>query len=175
MCPQTSYAINIPAVSYPGQIADAMFAKDVISSKAVAEPMPYGLLAVVDSTNTGDFANLAAKLPSAATDITTIGKAIGVVLADQARAQNPAVPLAQYPQFSCVPCARKIRAWVVTETAVVDGGRVYARFATGDNGTQRGQFGGALDVTTVGNALLASAIWRGSYAAGFAVIEMDLV
>ena len=171
---QTSYSININAAAYPGQIADSGF-KDVLSAIAVAAAIPYGLLGVVDSTNTSDFSELAVKLPSVAADITTVGKQLGVVMADQGRAQNPSVSGPQYPINSAVPMGRKGRFWVQAESAVTDGGKVYARFATGDNGTQPGAFGGTLDTSVVGNALLGGAVWRGSYAAGYAVIEMDLV
>jgi hypothetical protein len=174
---QTSYAINLNAAAYPGQIADSGF-KDVLSAINVAAEIPYGLLAVVDSSNTSDFSELAVKLPAASTDITTAGKQLGVVLADQARAQNPAVSGPQYPQNSAVSCGRKGRFWVQPESAVTDGGKVYCRWQTGDNGSQPGAFGGVLDTSVVGNALLTGAVWRGTYAyvsGGYAVIEMDLV
>lgn len=171
---QTSYSINIPAVTYPGQPADDGF-KDVLSGLAVAAAMGYGLLAVRDLSNTGGFDQLAVKVPAAAADITTLTRPVGIVLADQARAQNPAVAAAVYPQYAAVPCCRQGRVWVSAETAVVDGAPVYARFATGDNGTVPGQLGGILDTSVVGNALLAGAVWRGSYAsAGFAVVEMNI-
>lgn len=173
MAPQTSYAINIPAASYPGQIADTTDIKDRLSVKAVAAALIYGLHTVIDSTNTLDFANLAGKLPASAADITN--KSLGVVVADQARAQNPAVATAQYPQFSVAPIGRKGRYWVVSESAVVDGAKVYARFTTGDNGAIVGSYGGILDVTVVGNAQVPNAVWRGSYVAGYAVLELDLI
>ena len=174
---QTSYAINLNAAAYPGQIADSG-PKDVLSAINVAAAIPYGLLAVVDASNTGSFEELACKLPAASADITTVGKQLGVVMADQARAQNPAVSGPQYPISSAVPCGKVGRFWVQPESAVVDGGKVYARWQTGDNGTQPGAFGGVLDTSVVGNALLANAVWRGTYAyvsGGYAVIEMLLV
>jgi hypothetical protein len=176
MCPQTSYSINIPAASYPGQFADDTQIKDVLTGKCVASAMPYGLLAVVDTTNTADFANLAVKLPYSSASITTPPGAVGVVVADQARAQNPNVAAAVYPQYSAASIGRKGRFWVQAETAVADGAKVYARWQTGDNGTVVGAFGGILDTSVVGNALLPNAVWRGTYAsAGFAVLELDLV
>jgi hypothetical protein len=171
---QTSYAINIGAAGYPGQHADSGF-KDVLSAINVAAAVGYGLLMVVDASNTSDFSELACKVPAASTDITVVGKQLGVSMADQGRAQNPAVSGPQYPQNSAVSCGRKGRFWVQAESAVVDGAKVYARWQTGDNGTVAGAFGGILDTSVVGNALLAGAVWRGSYAAGYAVIEMDLV
>jgi hypothetical protein len=173
MAPQTSYAINMQPAAFPGQVADNSEIKDRLSVKAVAAALPYGLHAVIDSANTLDFANLAAKLPASAADITN--KSLGVIVADQARAQNPAVGSAQYPQYSVAPAGRKGRYWVVSESAVVDGAHVYARFQTGDNGTIVGSYGGILDTSVVGNALVPNAVWRGSYSAGFAVLELDLV
>lgn len=172
---QTAYAINIPAATYPGQIADASPFRDFLSAKAVAAAVSYGLLMVVDASNTSDFGNLACKVPAAAADITTAGLQLGVSVADQARAQNPAVNTAQYPQYSAVSCGKAGRYWVVSEGAVTDGGKVYVRWQTGDGGTVHGSFSNTLDTSVVGNALLANAVWRGTTAAaGFAVVELNL-
>lgn len=172
--PQTSYAINIPAQTYPGQIADNG-PKDVKSGMAVAAAISYGLLCVVDTTNSNGFDNLAVKVPAASTDITTLSKAVGVSLADQARAQDPSVATAQYPRYSAVPCLRMGRVWVQSESAVADGAPVYARWQTGDGGTVAGKFSGVLDTSVVGNALLANSTWRGkTTGAGFAVLEVNL-
>lgn len=172
---QTSYAINIPAVSYPGQFADNGF-KDVLSALAAAAAIGYGLLGVTDAANTGGFDALAVKVPAASTDITGLTKPLGIVVADQARAQDPSVTSGPvYPQYAAVPLLRQGRIWVQSESAVVDGAPVYARWQTGDGGTVKGQLGGVLDTTTVGNALLPGAVWRGTYAAaGFAVVELNL-
>lgn len=170
---QTSYAINIPAVSYPGQIADAGY-KDVLSGMAALAAIPYGVLAVIDASNDGGFDNLAIKVPAASADITTAGKAVGVVLADQARAQDPSVAAAVYPQNSAVPCLRKGRVWVQSETAVVDGAPVFVRFATGSGGSQKGAV--RADADTASAAQLPGACFRGSYAAaGYVVVELSLV
>lgn len=174
MAPQTSYSIDIPAVSYPGKLVD-LGLKDVLSCVAVAAQIAYGLLAVIDSSNDGDFSKLAVKVPGAGADIAA-GKTVGIVLADQARAQDPSVAAAVYPQYSAVPCARKGRVWVASETAVTDGGSVYGRFATGDNGTVPGTLGGVLDTSVVGNKLVPNAVWRGTTsAAGYACVEVDFV
>lgn len=175
MCPQTSYAINMQPATYPGQIADDGI-KDVKSALAAAAAISYGLLGVVDAANTAGFDALAVKVPAASSDITTATKQLGIVLADQARAQNPAVTPAQYPRYAAVPLMRLGRCWVQSETAVVDGAPVYARFTTGDNGTIPGTLGGILDTSVVGNALLANAVWRGTYATpGFSVVELNIV
>lgn len=173
--PQTSYAINLPAAAYPGQFADNGY-KDITSALAVAAAISYGLLGVVDTTNSNGFDNMAVKVPAASTDITTATKQLGVVVADQARAQSALFSVPTYPQFSAVPLCRKGRLWVQSETAVADGAPVYARWQTGDNGTVPGKLGGTLDTTTVGNALLSNAVWRGkTTAAGFAVVELTIV
>lgn len=176
MAPQTSYSINTPAWSYPGQIAD-LGLKDVVSAIATAAAFPYGLLGIIDTANSAaGYAELSAKLPSAVTDFTTnVLKQLGVCLADQARAQDPSVAAAVYPIGSAVPFLRKGRVVVQAETAVTAGTKVYGRFATGDNGTQPGAFGGILDTSVVGNALLANAVWVDTTsAAGFAVLEINL-
>ena len=172
MAPQLSYSIDIPAVSFPGQIADVGF-KDVLTGLNVAAAIAYGLLAVVDSANTGGFDKLAVKVPAASGDIAD-GLDVGIVLADQARAQDPSVAAAVYPQNSAVPCCRKGRVWVQSESAVVDGSPVYGRYANGDGGTVKGQLSGVLDTSVVGNKLVPRAVWRGSTSApGFAVVEID--
>lgn len=174
---QTSYSINIPAVSYPGQPVDIMEARDRLSALAVAAALPYGVLAVHDLTNTGDFTQLAAKLPSAAADITVVGSALGFVVADQARAQDPSVSPAQYPQNSAVPLARKGRIWVLSEQAANDGDPVYIRYAATVNGSQLGAVRADADVVSSANhaAALPGAVFRGTTSgAGFAVVEFDL-
>jgi len=179
MAPQTSYSIDIPAVSFPGKFVDISDVKDVLSAAAVLAAMPYGTLAVRDGSNSGGFDSLACKVPAAAADITTVGSALGCVLADQARAQDPSVGVAQYPQFSAIPCARKGRVWVKPEVDVVphDGGGVFVRFLSGTHGTQLGQFRADVDtVTAVDHAAqLPSAVFRGEMIGDYIVVEFDLV
>lgn len=173
MVPQTSYSINIPAVSYPGQIADDGV-KDVLSALAVAAAIPYGVLVVADETNTGGFDQLAAKVPAASTDITVVGSVLGIVLADQARAQDPSVAVATYPINSAVPCLKKGRCWVLSETAVVDGTPVFARYSANGPLTQLGSI--RADADTAHAAQVPGMIFRGTYAtAGFVVVEINLV
>src|SRR4051812_39227341 len=107
---QTSYSINLPAVSYPGQPVD-IGNKDDLSALAVAAALVYGTLAVLDSSNTSDFGHIAAKAPASSGDVTTLGKPLGVVVADQGRAQNPDVANPQYPINSAVPLRRNGRIW----------------------------------------------------------------
>jgi hypothetical protein len=173
---QTAYLINIPAVSYPGQIADDSEVKDVLSAAAYAAAMVYGTLAITDETNTVGFDQLACRAPSASGDITVIGAQLGVVLADQARAQNPAVSTPQYPQFAMVPCMRKGRVWVNAETAMTDGAAPFVRFASGAGGTVLGSFRNSADTASAAQMPSTQAVVRGTTTgAGYAVIELDLV
>lgn len=173
---QTSYAINIPAVSYPGQIADDSNVKDVLSAAAFAAALAYGILAVTDETNTLGFDQLAARSPSASGDITVVGAQLGVVLADQARAQNPAFTIPTYPQFAAVPCMRAGRVWVLAETAMADGANPFIRFAAGAGGTVLGSFRNSADTATAVQMAAGQAVVRGTTtAAGYAVIELDIV
>jgi len=175
MAPQTSYAINIPAVSYPGQIADSGEVLDILSAAAYAAAMTYGTLAITDETNTTTFEFLAARAPSASGDITVVGAQLGIVVADQARAQNPAFTLPVYPQYSSVPCMRRGRIWVNAETAMTDGSSPYVRFASGAGGTTLGNFRNSADTATAVQAATGQLLVRGTTTgAGYAVIEVNI-
>ena len=176
---QLSYAIDIPAVAFPGQIADLSAVRDTLSAINVLAAIPFGVLAVHDTANGAGFDALACKVPDSAALITALGSALGVVMADQARAQDPNVAVPTIPIKSAVSCGRKGRFWVLSETAVEDGDPVYVRFLANGALTQLGAFRNDAD-TTAGPvdhaALLPGARWRGKVAApGYAVIEMDLV
>lgn len=173
---QTSYSLYIPAVSYPGQLADDCQVKDVLSASAYLAAMNYGTLAVTDETNTAGFDQLCAKAPASSGAISTMGLQLGVVLADQARAQNPAVATAQYPQYSAVPCLRKGRVWVNAETAMADGLNPFIRFAAGGGGSVLGSFRNDADTASAIQMVSGQAVMRGTTTgAGYAVVEMDLV
>lgn len=176
---QLSYSIDISAVAYPGQLADLTGVRDILSALAVAAAIPYGVLGVHDITNGAGFDKLAVKVPALATDITALGSALGIVVADQARAQDPNVVLPTYPINSCVPLCRKGRVWVSSETANEDGDPVYARFLANGALTQLGALRNDADTTTgpVDHAaLVPGARWRGkTTVAGYAVVAMDLV
>jgi hypothetical protein len=173
MAPQLSYSINMQPVAYPGQPVDISHAKDALTALAVAGPLPYGVLAVVDSANSGGFDKIAGKVPSAASDITS-GLALGVVLADQGRAQDPSVSSPQMPQFSAASVLRKGRVWVIVEENVNDGDLAFVRFAAGAGGTQAGSFRKSDDTTTA--AQLSGAVFRGAaLAGGYAVVELNLI
>jgi hypothetical protein len=166
---QTSYAINLQPVGFPGQIVDIAEGRDVISVNA-SVALPYGKLAV--RVSAASFDKIVAKLPTTALEITTVGSALGVVVADQARAQDPSVALATYPVNSAVPVIRKRRVWVVVEEAVVAGDDVYVRFAAG-TGTELGAFRKSADTATA--ALLPGAKFVTDAAlGGYAVLELNL-
>ncbi|SRR5579875_30738 len=175
---QTSYSINIPAVSYPGQLADGSNFKDVLSALAVAAAIVFGTLVVTDESNTGGFDALAGRAPSASGDITAVGAQLGVAVANQALAQNPSVSNPQYPLNYAVPCLRKGRIWVLAEEGVVDGVAPYVRFTA--NGSfvpgVPGAFRASADSGKAAQLASGQALYRGSYAAaGYAVVECAFV
>jgi hypothetical protein len=173
MAPQTSYSINLPAVAYPGQPFDISTVLDKTSALAVAAAIPYGVLVVRDTSNTSG-TKIAGKVPAGSTDITAVGSALGVAIADQARSQDPTVTLPTYPQYSAVPCGRVGRFWVVVEEAVTAGQQAYVRYASGAGGTQLGSFRASADSSTA--AALPGAYYVSSQTAigGYAVVELSL-
>ena len=170
---QTSYSLYIPAVSYPGQMADDCQVKDVLSGMAYLAPIIYGVLCVTDEANTAGFDQLAAKVPSAAADITTVGAQLGVSLAQQAIPQNPAVAVPSYRQYDAVSCLRMGRVWVNAETAMADGLNPYIRYGAGGSG-YNGSFAGAAGANLAQMAA-GQAVVRGTTSgAGYAVIELNI-
>lgn len=170
---QTSYSINIPFASYPGQPADSGF-KDDLSVGSGQNTIPYGALVVTDTTNSSGFHSIVGKLPASAAEITNVGSALGIAVADQARAQdlsNPNAP--QYPAQSAVACRRQGRIWVKAESAVSSGSPVFVRFNTSANGSVLGSLRADADGGTA--AQLPNAVFRSTTsAAGFAVVELNL-
>jgi hypothetical protein len=175
---QTSYAINLPAVAYPGQPADISKVDDNVSALAVAAAIPYGLLVVRDASNSSGPWNVAGKLPASAAAITAAGSALGVSVADQARAQDPSVAVPTYPQHAAVPCKRVGRIWVQVEDSATAGAQCYVRFASSVNGTQLGAF--RSDADTISSVDKAAALPNAYYvtsqasAGGYALVELML-
>jgi hypothetical protein len=172
---QTSYAIDTPAFSYPGQIADNSEVKDITSALAVLAPMIYGTLGVADAANTQGFDNQAVKTPAASADITTVGTPKGFVVCDQARAQDPTNPTnPQYPQNSAVPLMRQGRIALYAETALVDGSNPFIRFTA--NGAL--YTGNVRNDADAGKAVQMPAgyakVIGNTTGAGFAVIELNI-
>lgn len=169
---QTAYSINIANAAYPGQPYDTG-KKDDVTVVAFAAALPYGVLVVYDAANgSPDLNHRNAIVPATTGSITTAGNALGVVVADQARAQEPLVTNAVYDQYSAVPVRRQGRIWVVAETAVTDNAPCFVRFATG-TGTQLGAF--RADADSASAVALPNAKFVGTTsAAGFAVVELNL-
>lgn len=89
----------------------------------------------------------------------------GVALYDASREPEA------YPVNYVVPCVRKGRVYVTSETSYSDGDPVFVRFvATGDE--VAGQFRNAADSTDC--ALVEGARFRGTGSAGVAIIDLDL-
>jgi hypothetical protein len=169
---QTSYSINLSAVAFPGQPAD-IGVKDKTSALAVAAAIPYGVLVVRDISNSSGFDKIAGKVPALSADITAIGSALGVSIADQARAQDPSVAAAVYPINSAVSVMRTGRIWVVVEETVVAGDLPFVRFAAGGGGTQLGAFRKSADTATA--VALPTAVYvSGAASGGYAVVELNL-
>jgi hypothetical protein len=172
---QTSYAINIPAVAYPGKLFD-LGKKDILSALAVAAAITFGTLVVTDETNTLGADVLAGRAPAASGDVSTVGGILGVAVANQALPQNPAVTNPVYPQYYAVPCLRQGRIWVNAETAMTDGLAPFVRFASGAGGTILGNFRNSADTATAVQIAITQGIVRGTTtAAGYAVIECNFV
>lgn len=174
MAPQTSYAINLPAVAYPGQPFDISTVMDKTSALAVAAAIPYGVLVVRDTSNTSG-TTIAGKVPAASGDVTALGSALGVAVADQARSQDPTVTLPTFPINSAVPCGRVGRFWVVVEEAVVAGNAAFVRFASGGGGTQLGSWRKSADTATAVALPGAYYVSTQASAGGYAVVELSLV
>jgi hypothetical protein len=158
-------------VSYPGQPFDIGL-KDRTSALAVAAAIPYGVLVVRDTGNSpGNL--VAGKVPAASSDITTLGSALGVAIADQGRAQDPSVAVPTYPINSAVPCGRIGRYWVLVEENVSQGNAAFVRFATG-SGTQLGAWRKSADTATA-VALPGAYYVTDGLAGGYACVELSLV
>lgn len=170
---QTSYSINISAVAFPGQPAD-LGVKDKTTALAVAAAVPYGVLAVRDLTNTSAW-NVAGKVPSTSGSITTLGSILGVVMADQGRAQDPSVAVATLPINSAMSILRTGRIWVLVEEAVVAGDQAFARFASGGGGTQLGAFRKSADTATAVAVPGAYYVSTQASAGGYACLEVNFV
>lgn len=170
---QTSYAVDISAVAFPGQPVD-IGVRDDLTGLAVAAAIPYGVLTVHDAANSSGFGKRAVKLPALAGDITTLGSPAGVSIADQGRAQDPSVAVPTYPINSAVSVRKLGRIWVKVEEAVLDGDQCFVRFASGAGGSQLGAFRKSADTATA--AALANAYFRSPQATigGYAVVELHL-
>lgn len=169
---QLSYAINIPAFSYPGQLANLVNHK-IQTALAVAAPLPYGLLIVRDTGNSSGV-DQAGKLPAASGDVVA-GNILGISVADQARAQDPSVASAQYPVNSAVPCLRDGEIVVAPEAdvTVAAGDKVYARITA--NGAGKLQLGALRNDADGGDAILVPGAVFKSAGTGGAFVIMSIL
>ena len=161
---QTSVSLYSQAFLVEGQLADSGN-KEVVSGLAESTAIPMGKY-----VRRGTDADNQVKLPGAAVDVTTVANVGGIVLADQAREQNPSAATT-IPVGGACSVLRKGRVAVKTEETVAAGAAVYVRYAAGGNGV--GSFGGTAGTSE--RAVLAGAIWaKGASAGAFGVIEINL-
>lgn len=162
---QTSYALNQSAAQ-EGQLSDV--GNHDIVSKSNAAAILFGKFVAKDS------ADGSCKAPAAATDVTNLQKAGGVVVRSQTVVCDPSVVAPQYPLKSAIPVLRKGRIWVKAEDVITAGtSTVNVRYAgTGDKGSF---LGAAVSMET---ALLpdAQAKWLTSTSAinQLALLEINL-
>lgn len=159
---QTSYTIDIPAISYPGQLIDNGF-RDIISAVATVD-VPYGM-AVVAAVGS-DFKKILGALPTSETD-----RVLGISVADQTRAQRAELALPTSIKGEALGLVREGRVAVTVESAVSFGDAVYVRYA----GTGQA---GALSATEVAGetVLLPGAKFLSVAIAGeLAVVELEII
>lgn len=159
---QTSY--GTAAVGYPGMIADSGI-RHVDTRANPNVEIPMGCLVTKGASD------VEVILPTVAGDVT--GKTKGIALHDPLSAVQYAGEDPKYPLQSAVAVLRQGRVWVKVEEAVADGDDVYARFATGSGGSQKGAFRKSADTATA--AQVPTAKYRTSAASGgIAQIEINL-
>lgn len=96
--------------------------------------------------------DFAVRAPRTATDVTQRG--LGIIVEQADLVQLPIEAGAAYatslsiPGNDCLNVLHQGRCWVITESAVVKGGDVYARYATGSGGSTLGSIRGDTDSTT---------------------------
>lgn len=143
-----------------GQLADGISShKDILTSKAASVALVIGRLCVVDQANGQD----AAKMPTAALDITNLKK--GVVLRAESQESTLGADV-DWAVGSAVPTITKGRVYVEVEDAVTEGDKVFARHTGGDEGKFRSDNTNATEVV--------GAVYRTSTTgAGIAVVELN--
>ena len=128
----------------------------------------YGLLVVQDEKDADK-----AAVPILTTDVTTVGKALGVTVHTQADEQSYASSGGTgYALGDCMSVMRKGRIYVEVEDAVVAGGAAFVRF-TATSPEILGAF--RSDADTADAVALPNAFFRTAAAAGgIAVLEINL-
>ena len=168
---QLSYSIDIPAASFPGQLADSTRNKVQTAISALG-PIAYGTLVCLDKVNSlGQ--DMCGRAPVGAGDLDP-KNVLGIALSDQARAQNPGITGGPaYEQGVAVSCLYSGKVYVVPEQAVANGDPVYVRY-TLDSGVPAGVLGGFSNAAGAGLGLLANAVFRSSAAqGGYAVLSIN--
>lgn len=163
---QTAYTQD-PAVAIEGMLADASFAKEVLSAIA-DEAIAFGRAIARTTGGPADDRPPRAVLPTTAAEITT-GVFLGISRADTTLEQA-ATPVG-YAVDTTIGYLRKGRIWVLTEEAVALGDPVFARFAAGAGGSILGLFRN--DADTASAAQIPGASFRSAVgAAGLAIVEL---
>jgi len=165
MSRQTSVQFT-PNAALPGDVHGDIGAS---LTRAADVAMQGGLLVVLGASDGS------CKLPTVATDITSVLKPLGITRSNVARDPNfPSGGTAGYTYQigDSVEVVSRGRVWVTVEEAVSAGDDVYVRFDTG-TGSQKGAFRTSSDSTTA--ALLAGARYLTAASAnGVALVDLNL-
>lgn len=156
---QTTHALE-PAVGFHGQEYDCGFDDHV--SAVASEDIPMGSVVVRGASDA------VCKLPAAATDITDLGKVLGIAAFDSMIPQADANTVPIYKSGSRVQIIRAGRVRIKFEDNVVSSGALYVRFqGTGTKGAIRS------DADTANAALLGNArAYKGANAA-LGIVEIN--
>jgi hypothetical protein len=158
---QTSYPTAL-VTALAGMLADIGPNRTRSMRNADAAEIAFGLGVTLKASDTDD----AAKLPAASGD-----KLAGIVMHTQVSRTETLANLSAVEIGGRANVLEQGKIWVAVEGAVVAGGAVYCRYATG-TGTQKGAF--RADADTSSAALVKGAKFLTSTAgAGLAQIEFD--
>lgn len=134
-----------------------------------AAAIGFGLFVVQDEKDDDK-----ASVPILSTDITTVGKGLGITVFTQASEQQyQTAGGVGYALGDCMSVMRKGRIYVQVEDAVTAGSQCYVRYASGAGGSTLGAFRSDADTTTA--AALPTGYFRTNTAAsGIAIVEINL-
>lgn len=165
MAGQTSYSVRPTAVGIPGQLScPEQVAR--LDSKENAAAIPAGVFVCRDSTDRG------VKVPAAAGDVTATG--CGFVKADVAR-QRASDGTSTYQANEGLTVMREGRMFVLSETAVTYGDKVYVRITAHGGNTQLGKVRNDADTVSsvdTATALVGARFIRTTTGAGLTEIEL---
>lgn len=161
---QTSISTK-QAVAYPGMLADLgnKYTESMVSEEASAE-IPFGVCVaqgVADSQ---------CELPDASGD-----KLVGMVQHSHAYAKGDGGELGTtgLKPKACVNVLRKGRMYVVAETTIAAGDRLFVRYAAGAGGTQLGALRNAAVASETIDATAQGVFRTGGVAGTLVVLEVD--